>query len=111
MSLGSVNNTSELTYRRVNALNVCDTCELSTTLSIDQRGMVADNDTSIAEESCSTNAWSRATYADNVLVGFLMVLIGSDWDDGIECPGAFLWRLMIAGPFHFSGTGLWPSSS
>lgn len=105
MSLPSVSSASELTYRGINALNVCDVCELSTTLSDEQRGVVADNGTSIAEGFCSTNAWFRAIYADDTLVGFVMLHIGSSWDDGIECPGAFLWRLMVAGPFQGMGFG------
>ena len=36
---------SELTYRRITALNVEDICELSETLSDVQREMVADNGT------------------------------------------------------------------
>ncbi|GLV76194.1 GNAT family N-acetyltransferase [Streptomyces hygroscopicus] len=101
----SVSSASELTFRRISALNVCEVCDLSATLSEEQRGMVADNGMSIAEGFCSSNAWFRAIYADEVPVGFVMVHIGSDWDDGIECPGAFLWRLMVGGEFQGMGFG------
>ncbi|MCP2256554.1 diamine N-acetyltransferase [Streptoalloteichus tenebrarius] len=101
----TVTRDSELTFRRISALNVCEVCELSETLSEQQRGMVADNGTSIAEGFCSTNAWFRAIYADETPVGFVMLHFGSDWDDGIECHGAYLWRLMIGGPFQGMGFG------
>lgn len=71
--------------------------ELSTTLSDEQRSVVADYGSSIAEGFCVTNAWFRAIYADDTLVGFVMVHVGSSWDDGTECPGAFLWRLNVDG--------------
>ncbi|MER7483208.1 GNAT family N-acetyltransferase [Rhodococcus qingshengii] len=96
---------SELTYRRITALNVEDICELSETLSDVQREMVADNGTSIAEGFCSDVAWFRGVYAGETPIGFVMTHTGSDWDDGIECHGEFLWRLMIASPFQSFGFG------
>jgi diamine N-acetyltransferase len=47
---------AEITLRRISALTVCDVCELSETLSDEQRNMVADNGTSIAEAHFSENA-------------------------------------------------------
>ena len=47
----------------------------------------------------------RAIYADDVLVGFILLHIGSDWQDGIDCPGVFLWRFMIAGNHQGFGYG------
>jgi len=85
--------------------NVFDVCELSETLSEEQRGKVADNGTSIAEAHYSENAWFRAIYADETLVGFILLHFGADPDDGIDCPGAFLWRLMVGGPFQGKGYG------
>ncbi|SCF68995.1 GNAT family N-acetyltransferase [Streptomyces sp. Cmuel-A718b] len=105
MSEKAIGRSAELTFRRITALNVCEVCELSETLSEQQQGFVADNGMSIAEGFCSNNAWFRAVYADETLVGFVMVHIGTDWDDGIECPGAYLWRLMIAGQFQGLGFG------
>ncbi|KOF22429.1 acetyltransferase [Ensifer adhaerens] len=96
---------AEITFRRISALTVCEVCELSETLSEEQRNMVADNGTSIAEAHFSENAWFRAIYADETLVGFIMLHQGSDWDDGIDCPGVYLWRLMIARPFQGKGIG------
>ncbi|MDZ3833516.1 MAG: GNAT family N-acetyltransferase [Sphingopyxis sp.] len=96
---------AEISFRRITALNVCDVCDLSRTLSAEQRGVVADNGTSIAEGFCSQNAWFRAIHADETLIGFVMLHKGYDWDDGIECPGVYLWRFMIAGPFQKRGYG------
>lgn len=67
--------------------------------------MVADNALSIAQAHFSENAWMRAIYADDTPIGFLLLHIGSDYEDGIDCPGVFLWRLMIAGPYQGLGYG------
>ncbi len=53
----------------------------------------------------SENAWMRAIYADDTPIGFILLHIGSDYDDGIDCPGVFLWRFMIAGPYQGKGYG------
>lgn len=98
-------NNAEVTFRRVTSANVSEICELSETLSEEQRDFVADNGTSIAEGFCSQSAWFRGVYADDVLIGFVMVHDGSDWDDGIDCPGPYLWRFMIARPFQGQGFG------
>ncbi len=96
---------SDISFRRVSASTVEDVCDLSETLSDAQRNLVADNGTSIAQAHFSENAWFRAVYADEILIGFVMLHIGADHDDGIDCHGAFLWRFMIAGPFQGTGFG------
>ncbi|SHG79360.1 GNAT family N-acetyltransferase [Streptoalloteichus hindustanus] len=103
VSTEPVTRDSEVTLRRVTALNVPEVCALSRTLSERQRYMVADNGTSLAEGFCSQNSWFRAVYADETPVGFVMLHYGADWDDGIDCEGAYLWRLMIATPFQGMG--------
>ncbi|WP_341668751.1 GNAT family N-acetyltransferase [Alcaligenes sp. SDU_A2] len=103
--MSPVRDDAELTFRRVTSANVSEICELSNTLSDEQRDFVADNGTSIAEGFCSESAWFRGVYADETLVGFIMLHDGSDWDDGIDCPGPYLWRFMIAGPFQGCGFG------
>ncbi|MFJ6321559.1 MULTISPECIES: GNAT family N-acetyltransferase [unclassified Rhizobium] len=95
---------SEISLRRVTMATVSDVCDLSLTLTAVQRDKVADNSVSIAEAHFSENAWFRAIYADDTLVGFVMLHIGSDYDV-IDCPGAFLWRFMIAGPYQRMGFG------
>ncbi|MBS4062582.1 MAG: GNAT family N-acetyltransferase [Bacteroidetes bacterium] len=92
-------------FKRINAQTVVEICKLSETLSPQQQLMVTDNAISIAQAHFSENAWMRAIYADETPVGFIMLHIGSDYDDGIDCPGAFLWRLMIAAPFQGEGYG------
>ena len=94
-----------ISFRRITSRTVWDVCELSETLSPEQRGMIADNGSSIAEAHFSENAWFRAIYANETLVGFIMLHIGADHDEGILYPGAFLWRFMIAGPHQKLGFG------
>ncbi len=96
---------AEITFRRVTSANVSEICELSETLPEEQREFVADNGQSIAEGFCSESAWFRGIYADDDLIGFVMVHEGSDWDDGIDCAGPYLWRFMIARPFQNRGFG------
>lgn len=96
---------AQVTFRRVTSANVSEICELSETLADEQRDFVADNGVSIAEGFCSESAWFRGIYADETLVGFVMLHDGSDWDDGIDCPGPYLWRFMIARPYQNSGFG------
>lgn len=105
MSEEAVWRDAQVSFRRISASTVRDVCELSETLAESQRNMVADNGVSIAEAHFSENAWFRAIYADEALIGFIMLHIGADHDDGIDCPGAFLWRLMIAGPYQKLGFG------
>jgi len=99
-----INSAAEVSLRRITSQTVSDICDLSETLGEAQRNKVADNAMSIAEAHFSENAWFRAVYADEVPVGFVMLHIGSDYDV-IDCPGAFLWRFMIAGPFQRMGFG------
>lgn len=75
-------------FERITARTVREICKLSETLAPHQRRMVADNALSIAQAHFSENAWFRAIYAD-----------------GIDCPGVFLWRFMIAGPYQGRGYG------
>ncbi|QUB99116.1 GNAT family N-acetyltransferase [Cellulosimicrobium cellulans] len=96
---------SELSLRRVTALNVEEVCDLSDTLTAEQQEMVADNARSLAVGFCSGSAWFRAVYAGETPVGFVMTHTGYDWDDDIECPGVYLWRLMVARPYQGMGFG------
>ena len=58
--------------------------------------MVADNAMSITQGHCSNQVWIRAIHADDRPVGFLMLYVGPNWSDGIDCPRVYLWCLMIA---------------
>jgi len=92
-------------FKRITANNVYAVCKLSDTLSEAHRRMVAPNAISIAQGSVANNTWYRAIYAGDTPVGFIMTHTGSDFDDELDYPGAFLWRLMIATPFHGLGYG------
>lgn len=80
-------------------------CDLTETLSPAQRSMVADNVYSIAQASLARNVWMRAIYADDTPIGFIMTHTGSDYENGINYPGVYLWRFMIAGPYQGKGYG------
>lgn len=95
----------DIHFKRISVATVRAVCALSQTLSPAQRRMVAHNGDSIAQAHYSESAWVRAIYADDELVGFVMLHVGSDYDDGIDCPGVFLWRFMIAGPHQGLGYG------
>jgi diamine N-acetyltransferase len=98
-------NQRRIHFRRITAANLQAICKLSQTLTPAQQGMVADNVMSVAEYSVATNSWLRAIYVDDEPIGLIMMHYGSDYEDGIDCPGAFLWRLMIAGPYQGKGYG------
>ncbi|UUO11444.1 hypothetical protein LQZ44_00335 [Alcaligenes nematophilus] len=76
MSEQTVSKDATVSFRRINSQTVYEVCELSETLSPAQRSMIADNGTSIAEAHFSENAWFRAIYANDTLVGFIMLHIG-----------------------------------
>ncbi len=95
----------DIHFRRITAATVVEICQLSDTLSPAQRRVVADNALSIAQGHFAENVWMRAIYADTTPIGFIMLHVGSDYDDGIDCPGVFLWRFMIAGPYQGRGYG------
>jgi diamine N-acetyltransferase len=101
----SANYLPEIHFERITAQTVLEICKMSETLSDTQRESVGDNALSIAQAHFSENVWMRAIYADQTPVGFIMLHLGSDWADGIDCPGVFLWRLMIAQPYQGLGYG------
>jgi diamine N-acetyltransferase len=95
----------DIHFKRITAQTVVTICKLSETLTPAQRKMVGDNALSIAMAHFSENAWMRAIFADETPIGFILLHFGADYDDGIDCPGVFLWRLMIAGPYQGKGYG------
>lgn len=97
--------TPDIHFMRITVTTMNQICDLSETLSPAQRTMVADNVRSIAEAHFSESVWMRAIYADETPIGFIMTHTGSDYEDGIDCPGVFLWRFMIAGPYQGKGYG------
>lgn len=95
----------DIHFERITARTVLAVCHLTYTLTPLQRDAVEDNAESIAQAHFSDSAWFRAIYADEEPVGFIMVHVGSDYADGVLCPGVFLWRFMIAGPHQGKGYG------
>jgi len=76
-----------VTLREVNDENVSAVIELS--VASDQTHFVAPNVKSLAEAFAATNVWVRAVYADDDLVGFVML------SDDADKPRYYLWRFMI----------------
>ncbi len=105
MNTPPAESTPDIHFMRITAATLNQICALSETLSPPQRRMVADNVRSIAEAHFSPSAWMRAIYANETPIGFIMTHTGSDYEDGIDCPGVFLWRFMIAGPYQAQGYG------
>lgn len=64
-----------------------------------QTEFVAPNAVSLAQVLFAPTAWYRAIYADETLVGFVMV------DDDPANQAYFLWRFMIAGEHQGRGVG------
>jgi diamine N-acetyltransferase len=65
------------------------------TVAPDQQGFVAPNAVSLAEALFSDEAWYRAIYADDELVGFVMLSDESLKHEPPAEPNIGLWRLMI----------------
>lgn len=103
--MSNSNKSPNIFFMHITANTLNQICDLSKTLSETQRKMVADNVYSIAEASFSDSAWFRAIYADETPIGFIMTHTGPDYEDGIDCPGVFLWRFMIARPYQEKGYG------
>lgn len=105
MNTTALEKTPDIHFMRITASTMNQVCDLSKSLSAVHRSMVADNVRSIAEAYFSPSAWMRAIYADDAPIGFIMTHTGSDYEDGIDCPGVFLWRFMIAEPYQGKGYG------
>ena len=88
-----------VTLREITEDTVVQICNLSDTLSEQQKKMVAPNARSIAQAHFSDKAWFRAIYAGEEPVGFIMLYADP------EEPEYFLWRLMVAGPHQGNGYG------
>ncbi len=71
----------------------------------DQAGFVATNAVSLAQALFSDEAWYRAIYADDELVGFVMLSDESLKADPPAEPSIGLWRLMIDARHQRRGIG------
>lgn len=90
---------SMVSLREIREETVVPICKLSDTLTPPKSTMVAPNAMSIAQAYFNRHAWFRAIYADETPVGFIMLY------DSPEEQEYFLWRLMVAQPFHGLGFG------
>ena len=88
---------SILTYRPITEDNWRAVANLSPAPG--QIGNLAPNVWSLAEAAYSEDAWLSAIYADEILVGFLMMAI---WDPK---EAYYLWRFMIDGRYQGLGYG------
>ena len=77
--------------------NVRAVCDLR--VAPGQEVLVAPNAVSIAEAYVHEQAWCRAVYAGDELVGFVMLF------DAASGPGYMLWRLMVDARFQGRGFG------
>ncbi|MEZ5830577.1 MAG: GNAT family N-acetyltransferase [Dongiaceae bacterium] len=90
-----------------------DWANLHAVLALDvappQQSFVASNAVSIAEAHFNPGGWFRAVYADDVLVGFVMLfdstVPGAIASDPVEPTDMVLWRLMIDRRYQRRGLG------
>lgn len=84
-----------------------DTVRAVTKLAVrpDQQGFVAPNAVSLSQALFSDEAWYRAVYADDELVGFVMLADESLKKDPPPEPNIGLWRLMIDARYQGRGIG------
>ena len=88
---------ASVTLRPITANTVVAVCALA--VHPHQEQFVAPNATSLAQALFEPTAWYRAIYADETIVGFVMV------DDDVISRAYFLWRYMIAGQHQGRGYG------
>ncbi len=87
----------KVTLREITAETVRRVVELK--VAPHQYDYVAENGLSISQAHFSDKAWFRAIYADEEIVGFIMLM------DDIPNQDYFLWRLMVAEPHQGKGYG------
>ncbi len=86
-----------VTLRPVTGRNLYDVLDLKVADS--QTLSVAPNSVSLAEACYQRFAWQRAIYADDTLVGYLLLY------DNPEKPEYYLWRLMVDERYQGRGFG------
>jgi diamine N-acetyltransferase len=92
-----------VTLREITSGTVRDVVKLA--VSPQQEKFVAQNALSLSEALFSKEAWYRAVYADDALVGFVMVYDESLRPQPPEEPKIGLWRLMVDHRFQRKGIG------
>ena len=92
-----INPQSKITLREINGKTVRAVCNLKVT--DEQNRFVAPVAISIAQAYYEPKAWFRAIYADEIIVGFVML------HDDQEKHLYYLWRFMIDERFQKMGFG------
>lgn len=88
-----------VTLREITDKTAFGICMLSETLTEPKRHFCAPNAISLAQAHFHPHAWFRAIYAGRAPVGFMMIV------DNPDEPEYFLWRFMLAEPYHGRGHG------
>ena len=94
---------STVSLREITSATVHKVCRLK--VRPEQEQLVAANSISLAEALFAPQAWYRAVYNGEILVGFVML-----WDDTLSMsppanPEVCLWRLMISADHQGQGVG------
>ena len=87
----------DVTLREITKDTFGEVCRLD--VAPEQKGFVATNAVSMAQANFHEDAWFRAIYADDTIVGFVML---SDVPEKAEY---FLWRFMIDRKYQGKGYG------
>ena len=95
--------TGEVTLREITKDTARDVIRL--TVGADQLGFVATNAVSLAQALFHPEAWYRAAYKGETLVGFVMVSDEKDAQPPKEKPEIGLWRLMVDQRYQRLGIG------
>lgn len=93
----------QVTLREITAATVRAVTKLAVTEY--QNRFVAPNAVSLAQALFAPDAWYRAIYSGEELVGFVMVSDQSQLIPPPETPEAFVWRLMVDAKFQQKGIG------
>lgn len=91
--------------REVTPQNIFEVIKLSDTLDEYQKRCVAPNAVSLAQAYVSPQAWPRAIYHNDELVGFVMLALHDDDIHEEDQPAYYLWRFMMAKQHQQKGYG------
>jgi diamine N-acetyltransferase len=94
---------TQVSLREITSETVRSVIKLSVAES--QKGFVAPNAVSLAQALFSPEAWYRAIYSAEELVGFVMLEDESLQTPPPEAPGIGVWRFMIDEKFQGRGIG------
>ncbi len=95
--------TMQVTLREITSETVRAVTKLA--VAAEQQGFVASNAVSLAQALFSDEAWYRGVYADDELVGFVMLSDETLKKDPPAEPNIGLWRLMIDHKHQRRGIG------